>query len=240
MGFSEARELRIDLDNENFEVTEADIQGIEAEVDLIRPLVKDFPTATLYINLIYAQPTQRFQVKTALVLPGRTLATGDTADHWQPSLEKCLRKLMHRIAHYKSDMSGDPDQHRRSTGKVHDVEPTQQVDGKAVQEAYEEGDYVAFRRTLTPYEASLRQRIGRWVERYPQVAAVLGSRLEIADIIEETFLLAFERYEHWPREMQFGQWLEQQIDPAVQLIARHPTRELETISYMRTLQEAMD
>lgn len=238
MAFSdEMRSMRIELDNENFEVSAADVQRIEAEVDLIRPQVKDFPTAVLYINLVFNEPSQHYQVKTSLVLPGRTLATGDTSEHWEPSLEQCMRKLMHRIQHYKADMEGTAEHTRRAAGTVHDVEPTQLIDGNAVQEAVDQGDYVAFRRELFPFEASLRPRIGRWIERYPEIAAALGDRFEIDDIIEETFMLAFDRYEHWHREVVFGDWLEQQIDPAVRLIASHPIRELENISYMRTLQE---
>lgn len=235
----ESYNLRLNLDS-SFDVSAADVEYIEGEVDLIRSLVKDFPTAVLYINLLFNEPSQQYDVKTNLVLPGRTLATGDSSAHWQPSLEQCMRKLMHRITHYKADMEGTTEQMRRAAGNVHDVEPTQLIDGNAVQEAAEQGDYVAFRRQMFPFEDSLRPRIGRWVERYPEIAAAIGDRFEIDDIIEETFLLAFDRYDHWPRDVIFGDWLEQQIDPAVRLLASHPIRELENISYMRTLQDTTD
>ncbi|WP_164101928.1 hypothetical protein [Candidatus Laterigemmans baculatus] len=233
----EASKMRIDLDAEGFKISEADVTSIETDVDYLRPLVKDFPTAVLYITIVLNESSQQYEVRTSLVLPGRTFSTGDTAEHWQPSLEQCLRKVGRRVEHYKSSMSGDARHAHLAAGTVHDVEPSQLIDGQKVQEAHEQDDYVSFRRCLFPYEDSLRTRIGRWIERYPQVTAALGHRLQIDDIIEETFLLAFERYPKWPREVLFGDWLEHLIDPAVRLLARHPTRELETISYMRTLQE---
>lgn len=85
--------------------------------------------------------------------------------------------------------------------------------------AVESGDYTKFRMAMYPIEESLRDRIGRWVQRYPQIQASIGTRFTIADIVEETFMLAFDRYHGWKPEMFFGQWIETLIDPAMKAIA---------------------
>ncbi len=226
-----------DLDVEGFTPTDSETQHIEAEVDRIQPLVRDFPTQILHINLEYNTNSEEYEVKLALVLPGQTFATGDVSEAWEPSLEKSVQKMIRRIEHYKSTLSGEPAQARTAAGTTMEAEPNRRMDGKQVADAVESGNYTQFRKAMYPIEESLRDRVGRWIQRYPQIQAKLGSRFTIADIVEETFMLAFDRYEHWHPEMFFGQWIETLIDPAMKKIARDPDGELETISFQRTWNE---
>jgi hypothetical protein len=226
-----------DLDVEGFTPTAAEQQNIAAEVDRIRPLVEEFPTQILHINLEYNTHSEEYEVKLALVLPGQTFATGNVSEAWEPSLEKSVQKMIRRIEHYKSTMSGEPEQARIAAGTTMEVEPNRRMDGKQVVAAVESDNYTEFRKAMYPIEESLRNRVGRWVQRYPQIQAKIGSRFTIADIVEETFMLAFDRYEDWQPEMFFGQWIETLIDPAMKAIARDPEGELETISFQRTWNE---
>jgi len=226
-----------DLDVEGFKPTEAETLNITSEVDRIRPLIEEFPTQILHINLEYNSNSQEYEVKLALVLPGQTFATGDVSKAWEPSLEKSVHKMIRRIEHYKSAMSGEPEQARIAAGTTMEVEPNRRMNGKQVVTAVESGNYTEFRKAMYPIESSLRDRVGRWVQRYPQIQAKIGTRFTIADIVEETFMLAFDQYEHWPSEMFFGQWVESLIDPAMKAIARDPEGELEVISFQRTWNE---
>lgn len=223
-----------DLDVEGFTPTDAETQNIAAEVDRIRPLVQEFPTQILHINLEYNANSEEYEVKLALVLPGQTFATGDVSEVWEQSLEKSVQKMIRRIEHYKSAMSGEPEQAHIAAGTTMEVEPNRRMDGKQVVAAVESGNYAEFRKAMYPIEASLRDRVGRWVQRYPQIQAKIGTRITIADIVEETFMLAFDRYNDWQPEMFFGQWIETLIDPAMKGIAHDPEGELETISFQRT------
>ncbi len=226
-----------DLDVEGFTPTDAETQNIAAEVDRIRPLVQEFPTQILHINLEYNTNSEEYEVTLALVLPGQTFATGDVSDVWEQSLEKSVQKMIRRIEHYKATMSGEPEQARIAAGTTMEVEPNRRMDGQQVAAAVESGYYTEFRIAMYPIEASLRDRVGRWVQRYPQIQAKIGTRFTIADIVEETFMLAFDRYHDWQPEMFFGQWIETLIDPAMKAIARDPEGELETISFQRTWNE---
>ena len=99
-------------------------------------------------------------------------------------------------------------------------------------------DYAAFRTATFVYEESVRKRIGRWVERYPNAEAQIGKRLQIADIVEEVFLNAFENYDRRPGGVRFGEWLENLIDPAVKELLRRPDAELENIALARAARAA--
>jgi len=236
MAFAEPT-FETDLDIEGFTPTASETQTIAAEVERIRPLVEEFPTQILHINLEYNSNSKEYEVKLALVLSGQTFATGDVSKAWEPSLEKSVQKMIRRIEHYKATMSGEPEQARITAGTTMEVEPNRRMDGKQVVTAVESGNYTEFRKAMYPIEESLRNRVGRWIQRYPQIQAKIGTRFTIADIVEETFMLAFDRYEDWRPEMFFGQWIETLIDPAMKAIARDPEGELVAISFQHTWNE---
>jgi len=223
-----------DLDTEGFSPTEREHETIMAECHRIRPLIEEFPTQILHINLEYNNNSEEYEVKLALVLPGQTFATGDVSESWEESLEKSVQKMIRRIEHYKSTLSGQPEEARIVTGTTAIVEPNRRMDGQQVAEAVGRGNYGDFRQAMYPIEESLRERVGRWVQQYPEIQAKIGSHFAIADIVEETFIMAFDRYDQWRSEMFFGQWVETLIDPAMKAIAKDPEGELETISFQRT------
>ena len=229
--------FEVDLDAEGFQPTTAERQLIETEVDRLAPLVAEFPTQILHVNVRYNQNSESYEVKLALVLPGQTFATGNVSESWHGSLETSVQKMVRRIEHYKSVLERDPQHARAVAGTTTEVEPNRQIDGLAVQAAIEAGSYNDFRQLMFPLEESLRDRIGRWIQRYPQIQSMLGERFTIADVMEETFLMAFDNHDQWHPEMFYGQWIESLIDPALKAIAQDPEGELESISFLQSWNE---
>jgi hypothetical protein len=80
----------------------------------------------------------------------------------------------------------------------------------------------------------VRRRAGQWIERYPEVQGQIGRRLEVEDVVEEVFLLAFEHYGQRPADVRLGEWLNTLIDPAVRALQSRPDEELENISLVRS------
>ncbi len=226
-----------DLDVEGFTPSPRELETIDAEVQRIEPLIREFPTQILHINLEFNSHTEEYEVKLALVLPGQTFATGNVTRAWEQGLEKSVQKMIRRIEHYKATMSGDMEYAHAAAGTTMEVEPNRRMDGKQVVDAVEQGNYLEFRKAMYPIEASLRDRVGRWIQRFPQIQAKIGDRFSIDDIVEETFIMAFDQYNDWRPEMFFGQWIESLIDPAMKAIAKDPERELEAISFLRTWEE---
>lgn len=235
--FDEVRTLQSDLDVEGFSPTAEEVQHIETQIDHLRPVIADFPTQILHVNLEYNSNSAEYEVRLALVLPGRTFATGDVSEEWRNSLEKSMNKMVHRIEHYKETLSGQPEHARMAAGTTMEVEPNRRIDGVQVREAIDSGNYSKFRTAMYPIEASLQDRIGRWVQRFPQIQAMIGDRFTISDVMEETFLMAFAKFDDWRPQMYFGQWVESLIDPAVKAIVRDPDGELEAISFQKSWQE---
>lgn len=115
-----------------------------------------------------------------------------------------------------------------------DLDPNVVPDAQALERAVESGDYAAFRRVAMMYEGWLNDRVGRWVQRYPELEAKIGDELVIADLVENVFLNAFERYRDKPGPMRLRDWLEEMIDPSVRLMLNRRDQELENISYARS------
>jgi hypothetical protein len=118
------------------------------------------------------------------------------------------------------------------------LEPAGGLDAERMTAAVEADDYAAFRVAALPYEESVRKRAGRWIERYPDLAARVGRGIQINDVVEGVFLAAFERYGSRPLDVRFGDWLDGLIDPVVKALQQHPDAELENINLARSAVEA--
>lgn len=236
MKFSDqSHNLRIELVTENYTCPPAQIEYLERTLDLLRESVRNFPVSDLYIDIKFHPRSHDFRIKTALVLTGRTLATGDLDPNLEPAFERCVRKLVKRAEEYKADLGREPERHKHLVGTHQSVVPGQEPNGEVLEAAVRDGDYAAFREATFDYEEPIRKRVGRWIDRYPQVEAEIGDELKISDIVEEVFLNAFERYDSRPQQVRFGEWLDQLIDPSIKLLMRAPDEEMQNISFAQTL-----
>ena len=230
--------LRIELDTKNCELSPGQIDKLERGLAPLRKPVEKFPVSSLYITVNFHPRSNSYRVKTALALSGRTLTTGDLDEQVYPAYERCVRKLVKKVLAYEANLGAEAELRKHQKGTYQDVTAQQEADPSAVQEAVDEGDYTAFRNDTSMYEGPVRLRIGRWVQRYPEVQAQIDEEIKLEDLVEEVFLNAFERFEERPSNVRFGDWLEELIDPSVKLVMEHPDEELENIRFARTLREA--
>src|SRR5581483_6292217 len=140
-----------------------------------------------------------FSVVTSLLLPSATLVARDHNQVMHAAYEQCLANLMREVKDYKDRLGNVPERQKQLKGTHQDLEPTLDPDPGAVEAAVAAGDYAAFRTATAGYEQPLRDRVGRWVERSPDVDGEVGRRFTIADVVEEVFLDAFERFGDRPK-----------------------------------------
>jgi ribosome-associated translation inhibitor RaiA len=233
----EARDLRIELDTKNCTLSPAELERMEREIDPLREPVHDFPTVVLYISVIHHARSGDYHVRVSLVLPGRTLFTGARDEVALAAFGRCAGKLVRKVVAYKARLGTEAERAKAEKGTEQIVVPTRQPDLDALRQAVQSGDYPAFRQSAFVYEEPIRKRVGRWIERYPDFEVHLGSTFTIADIVEEVFLNAFDRFDERPRAVPLGKWLEQLIDPSMKAIWRDPDAEHENIEAVRTWQE---
>lgn len=234
----ETYNLRIELDTKHCQLSAEEIERLERGLHPLRKPVEKFPVSALYVTIEFFERSNDYRVKTVLQLPGAALATGDLEKEYYVAFERCVRKLVHKVVAYEGQLDDAEDRSKHLKGTRHDVAPTSDVDIAAVQQAVEQSDYAEFRVQLSVYEEPVRKRIGRWIQRYPDIEAQLGERFNLEDVVEEVFLNAFERFEERPETVPLGTWLEHLIDPSLRIISRHTMEELDNISFARSLRGA--
>jgi ribosome-associated translation inhibitor RaiA len=231
----EGRQFRIQLDTKNCNVSPAEVAKMETALGHLGRVARSFPVSDLYIYARHHARSNDYHVKTSLVLPGKTLFTGDRDIALYPAYERCISKLVQKVEAYKRSLSNQEEVAKQEKGTHKQLEPTMDPNPEQLLEAVRSADYAGFRTATLGYEEPIRKRLGRWIQRYPEVEAQLGKGLTVADFVEEVFLNAFERYQHRPTGMALGEWLESLIDPSVRALLDHPDEEKENISFARTI-----
>ncbi len=232
--------LGVEIDAHQFTLTAAEIEKMHAGIDALTKQVEHFPVASLHVLVERNVRGNDFSVKTDLFLTGETIVSSDHDAHVYPAFERCVQNLVRDVAAYKDRLDMTPERQKQDKGTHQTLQPTARPDPSALDAAVRDADYAAFRMAAFAYEEPLRKRAGRWVERYPEAEAQIGRKLGMADIVEEVFLNAFERYERRPTQVRFGEWLEGLIDPAVKALLAHPDEELENIALARAARAAED
>jgi ribosome-associated translation inhibitor RaiA len=235
----ESYDLRIELDTKRCELSAEEIDRLSERLAPLRKVVHQFPVSDLYITVYHYPRDGRYNVHTALVLTGKTLFTADHDVAVAPAFERCVRKLVKKVQAYKAGMGNEAERHKQEKGTHQGVFPDREPDTALLGQAASNGDYPAFRQATLMYEEPVRKRAGRWAQRYPQVNALIGSRLSLEDIVEEIFLNAFERYPQKPAQVRLGDWLERLIHPSLQAMLENPDAELENVQLARTWREAV-
>lgn len=227
----------IEIDTQNCELSSQESERIDSALDPLRRVVRRFPVADLYITIIGHPRSQDFHVKTSLLLPGKTLFTGDRAAELLPAYLCCTRKLVRKVEAYKSELENEANLRKEQKGTHQEVVPDRPCDFEEVAQAVKTQDYPAFRRATLMYEEPVRKRAGRWVQRFPEAQERLQQDFKLADVVEEVFLNAFEHYENRPANQRVGEWLESLIDPALRALLNDPDQELQNVSFAQTLRE---
>ncbi len=235
---SAAHKLHIQLDTKNCDLRPGEIRAMEGCLEPLAAAVESFPVSDLAITVAYFSHAQEFHVRTSLILSGATLFTGEHDSDPLPAFERCVRKLVKKIEARKSRTA------RRNGATPKFAEGMRQsLDPAVVPELYRaeaavlDGDYPAFRTVMAGFDESIRRRVGRWAQRYPELDRLIDDAVLTDEIVEEVLLNAFERFPKRPRVMRLGDWLEGLIDPSIRSLLRHPEEELEAVSFVRTLRE---
>jgi len=230
-----SRQLRVNLDMNNCRYSAGTVEKMETALAALRKVVQEFPVSDLYISAFWHQRTGVHHVKTSLVLSGRTLFTGEHDVDLYAAYHRCVRKLVNKVQAYLDNLRNKDELTKQQKGTHQGILPTQDPDSESLDQAVREGDYRRYRQETLVYEEPLRKRIGRWIERYPDLESHLNTELTVDDLVEEVLLNSFEQYNARSRSVRFGQWLEDLIDPSVRTILRNPDGELENIEFARTI-----
>jgi hypothetical protein len=203
-------------------------------LDALGLQVENFPLHDLRVVVEWKDRTNEYVVKLSLLLPGKTIMCSDHDPVLHAAFERCVDSIVENVKAYKDALGRVPERQKAEGGTLQNLMPDVPIDAAALDAAAAGGDYPAYRAAIAPYEDNLRARAGRWVERYPEVQAQMGKRMDVMDVVEGVFLAAFEGHATRPPGVRYGAWLEGLLDPTVRALAAHPDEELENISMARS------
>ena len=229
---------RVVFDAHHCTLAPAQTDKMREGLDSLLRQVGAFPLHDVRVLVERNERSNDYSVKVTVILDGATLVGNDHDAAMYAAFDRCLSSLSENVRAYKDRLGQVPERQKQVKGTHQELEPDVDPDRAALDAAVEAGDYAAFRLAAVGYEEPLRKRVGRWVERYPDVAAQIGRRLEVADIVEEVLLTAFEGYARRPKDLRFGDWLEALIDPAIKTLRVKRDEELENINQARSAVEA--
>lgn len=231
---SNHRGLPVEFDAHHCELSRAELDKMEGSLGTLREVVAPFPVTGLHVLVERNNRSNDFTVKTSLLLTSQQLVASEHHAQAFTAFERCVEKLVREVEGYYDRLDDVEERRKREQGTHQELLPDRPPDFAALDHAAAEGDYAAFRSAMLPYEEPLRKRVGRWVERFPAVDAMVGKNFTIADVVEDVLLSVFEGYQQRPRDITFHDWLTGLIDPVVQAMARHPDRERENVSMARS------
>jgi len=227
--------LRVQFETKQCTVPPDEMTRMQRHLEPLGEALGDFAASDLRLTVVHHPDSGTYHVEGRLKLPGRTLTAAERDAYLDSAFQRCVRGLERELQAYKVRPDRDADEvAERLAALDRDVVTPSEPDAGPLGEAVQAGDYAAFRRVLYGYEDWLRNRIGRWVQRYPAADARIGRGLALGDLVEEIFLNAFEEYGRRPTAVSFSDWLDGLIDPSLKEFLRHPDEEQENASLART------
>jgi hypothetical protein len=226
--------LQVHFDLHECQFTPEALSEMADDLDPVARQVGEFPQADARVVIEWNGRNNEYAVKLTLLLPGETLVTSDHDPEADVALQRAIASLEHALDGYMHRLGGVEQRQRHEATARQEATAAGPVDSAALDAAVTGGDYPAFRAAIAPYEDSLRLRVGRWVERYPEVQARMGRDFDVLDLTEGVFLAAFEGHEHRHAEVRYGEWLEGLIDPTVRAFAHDPVGERQNVNMARS------
>jgi hypothetical protein len=227
--------LRVEIDCKECQIPEDVRLRMQPGLERIGRDVEELGPSQLWLTIVHHPRSNVFHARAKLKLPGETIITGDQNPYLDVAIQRCLERVVRRIEAYQADPDREALQRaqRQAAQNENVIAPVEPDSGKLGQAA-SAADYQAFRRALLSHEEWVRMRVGRWIQRYPEIQDQVDQSFKIADLVEEVFLLAFEQYRQRPTHISLHEWLASLIDPAVRDFWHKPDDRL-AASYARTL-----
>jgi hypothetical protein len=231
---SRHRHLDVTVDAQHCHIPDDERTRLQEDLARLGDELLEFPESHLRLSIVYHPNQEEYHAQAWLKLPDKRFVAGRYSPWLDYSLMRCFAKLRRHVESYKEEASLPANGTSSARNAVNGafVPSTEHV-LEALDKAVQWQDYRLFRRGLAGYEDWLRAHVASWVGRYPQMTRQLGETIDVDDIVEEVFLMAFEQFAQRPKESTLSDWLSKLIDPAVKAMWHNPD-ERENVDFART------
>lgn len=229
--------LRVEVIAHGCELPPEERSRLQDALTGLAAAVHDLAEASLRVSVSNHPDRRVYHVGCRLDLPGRRLTSAEDDPYLDSALLRAVARLTRKAEAYRDHPDrGAVAAAERRAALDREVVATEDPAAGPLADAVRAGDYRAFRNGLLTYEDGIRLRAGRLIDRHPE--AVVGRDLLIGDVVEEVYLLAFDRFLDRPAGHRLSDFLEGQIEPAIKALLAHPDEEHMAASFARTVREA--
>jgi hypothetical protein len=230
--------FHVEITTKGCDLPKDELARIQKSLAPVAAAAEAFPTARLWVKLIYHPNSRVYHAEAKLKLPGRTIFSGGHDPYLDSACQTCVRQLLQRLEDYQRNPNQDAvERARRLQALGNNIVMPRDPDAGPIAAAVNNGEYRAFRNALVSYEDWLRNRVGRWLQRYPEAEERIGDGLLIGDLVEEVYLQAFEQYARRPKDTRMSEWLDRLVDAATTEFLRNPDEVREEASLARTVRQ---
>jgi len=232
--------MRLDIRSTNCDIPADERQRMETWISDLNDRLEGVGTSALFVRISFHPQSNDFNAELKLRTPHGTFKSRVKNEYLDSALAKSFESLTAQVeadgGHRKPTEEGAIEDRRallerRFTNDVH-------ADDGPLAQAVLAGDYQTFRNIISDYEDWLNRRVGRLIQRDPDAQLDVGNQFRISDVVEETYLQAFESFLHRPHNISLHEWLERLIDPALRALQQNREEEEEAVSYARTVRQA--
>jgi len=231
--------LHVELNAKGCTIPEDESAHMQKRIQEVGDQVRDFPASQLRVNVIYHPRSEDYHAEARLKVPGRTLTSGDRNTHLDSAFQGCMDRLLAEVKAYRERPDRDTVERTEDRAALdREIVMPADPDAGPIAAAAQEGDYKAFRTALAGYEEWIRKRVGRWVQRHPEVEERIGGDILIGDLIEEVYLLAFEGFTKRSTDIRLSEWLDKLLEPALAAAVKQPDVVRQEASMARTVRDS--
>jgi hypothetical protein len=221
--------IQLELCANNVEIAADQRARMQSGIDRVADELKGLASKLWVTIHNHPKNPAPYHVKAKLRLPQETFKTSDWDSYLDAAFQRCITKLIRKIewSRERADISIPTE--RPATLPGTEVAAPEDPQDSVLAWAVAANDYRVFRQALSGHEEWLRDRVGRWVQRFPVVDLEIDKGVTIADLVEEVYLNAFDRFAERIKGQSTAAWLNDLIDPSVKMFVRHPDEEQENV-----------
>lgn len=189
---------------------------VEKLLSRFRPSLRDM---TITVFQRRQASGERFEARTVLRLPSRTLVAQGLADGWREAIDLALDELANQVRRHKEKLRGDwvYKRKRRQREELSAAAPL-------LTEDREQARRKAFYQLLAPMMRTVESQARRELRLMELEGRVRAGEFGAVDVVDEVLLQAWQEYDERPRHLELDAWLTRILHGVLARLGKEPLK----------------
>lgn len=161
----------------------------------------------------------RFEARTVLHLPTRTLAAQELAGTWREAIDLALDELANQVRRHKEKLRGDWVYKRKRRQREELL-----AAGPLLTQDHEQSRRKAFYQLLAPMLRTVESHARRELRLMELEGRVRAREFGVVDVVDEVLLQAWQQYDERPRHLELDAWLMRILQDVLVRLGNEPLK----------------